>query len=190
MVGIVIPGRTVVASRIERRQNPTPTFRLGDFTKIKNSRGFSHDGGGTMSYVRVWIHSVWGTKSRESFLTKEIRSQVIQHILTNAREKQIHIDRLNGYTDHLHCLFGLNADMSIAKVLQLVKGESSFWINKNKITPVRFEWADEYYAVSVSESDLGIVREYVDNQEEHHRKKSFEEEVSDFLKWYGFTGLG
>jgi putative transposase len=156
----------------------------------QNNRGFSHDGGGTMSYVRVWIHSVWGTKSRKSFLTKEIRSQVIQHILTNAKEKQIYIDRLNGYTDHLHCLLGLNAEMSIAKTLQLIKGESSFWINKNKITPIRFEWADEYYAVSVCESDLRIVREYIDNQEEHHRKKSFEEEASGFLKWYGFAVQG
>ena len=143
-----------------------------------------------MSYVRVWIHAVWGTKNREHFLTKEIRATVISHIRENAKKKQIYIDRLNGYTDHLHCLFGLNADMSIAKTLQLVKGESAFWINKERVTPMKFEWADEYYAVSVSEADLDNVRAYIDSQEEHHRKATFVEEVMELERRYGFLRQG
>jgi len=74
----------------------------------------------------------------------------------------------------------LNADMTIAKTLQLIKGESAYWINKERITQTRFEWADEYYAVSVSEADLERVRAYIDNQEEHHRGKTFAEEVAEF----------
>jgi REP element-mobilizing transposase RayT len=143
-----------------------------------------------MAYVRVWIHAVWGTKDREHFLTKEIRTRVIQHIRENAKKKQIYIDTLNGYTEHLHCLFGLNADMTIAKVLQLMKGECAHWINKEKVTPTKFEWADEYYAVSVSESDVDRVRAYINNQEEHHRKKSFTEELEEFVKQYGFQRHG
>ncbi|MBI3004444.1 MAG: IS200/IS605 family transposase [Ignavibacteriales bacterium] len=139
-----------------------------------------------MSYVRVWIHSVWGTKNREPFLSKEIRPKVIDHIRENAKKKQIYIDKLNGYTDHLHCLFGLNADTAISKTLQLIKGESAFWVNKERVTPMRFEWADEYYAVSVSEADLDSVRSYIDNQEQHHRKGTFAEEVSELLKSYKF----
>lgn len=143
-----------------------------------------------MSYVTVWIHAVWGTKNREHFLTKEIRVAVISHIRENAKKKQIYIDRLNGYTDHLHCLFGLNADMSVAKTLQLVKGESAFWINKEKVIPMKFEWANEYYAVSVSEADLSSVRAYIDNQEEHHRKTTFAEEVKEFERKYSFLHHG
>jgi putative transposase len=79
-----------------------------------------------MSYVRAWVHAVWGTKNREPFLTKEVRAQVLRHIRENAREKEIYIDKLNGHTDHLHCLFGLNADITIAKTLQLIKGESAY----------------------------------------------------------------
>lgn len=71
-----------------------------------------------------------------------------------------------------------------------MKGESSYWINKEKVTPVKFEWADEYYAVSVSESYLENVRAYIDNQEGHHRKISFAEEVSEFLKKYNFVRHG
>jgi len=73
--------------------------------------------------------------------------------------------------------------------MQLVKGESSYWINKNNITRHDFEWADEYFAVSASESHMNKVREYIKNQEEHHRKKTWEEEYNEFIKKYGFKKL-
>lgn len=143
-----------------------------------------------MSYVRVWVHAVWGTKGREHFVSREIRQAVIDHIRENATKKEMYIDRLSGYTDHLHCLFGLNADMTIAKTLQLIKGESAYWINKEKVVPLRFEWADEYFAASVSESMLDNVRAYIDHQEEHHRKTSFTQEVEEFMQKYKFERHG
>ncbi len=143
-----------------------------------------------MSYVRVWIHAVWGTKNREHLLTREIRPRILSHIRENARQKQIYVDRLNGYTDHLHCLFGLNAEVTIAKTLQLIKGESAYWINKEKVTPAKFEWANEYYAVSVGESALEDVRVYIENQEEHHKKTTFAEEVEEFLRKCNFSRHG
>ena len=136
------------------------------------------------------IHAVWGTKSHYPFLTKQIKPEVIAHIKENAHKKQIFIDRLNGHTDHLHCLFGLNADMSIAKALQLLKGESAFWVNNQQLTVSKFEWADEYFAVSVSESILDKVRAYIDNQEAHHRKVTFMQEYEEFIKKYSFKNHG
>ena len=143
-----------------------------------------------MSYVRVWIHSVWGTKNREHFLTRDNRPAVIDHIKKNAKKKGIHIDRLNGGAEHLHCLFGLNADMTIAKALQLMKGESAYWMNKERLVLSKFEWADEYFAVSASESALDNVRMYIDNQEEHHRKTPFAEEVDKFMQTYKLEHQG
>lgn len=143
-----------------------------------------------MSYGEVWIHAVWGTKHREHLLTREVRPTVISHILQNAEEKRIYIDRINGYTEHLHCLLALNADRSVAKTLQLIKGESAHWINKEQVTRLKFEWADEYYAVSVSQSDLPAVRAYIDNQEEHHKKRSFAEDVEEFMRKYNASGHG
>lgn len=134
-----------------------------------------------MAFVNVLIHSVWGTKNRYPYLTGEIKSKVIQHILENARIKNIYIDCINGSTDHLHCLFFLNADMSIAKVLQLIKGESAHWINKNNITRFKFEWADEYYAGSISDSHCERVRAYIRNQEVHHKISTYSEECAKFL---------
>lgn len=143
-----------------------------------------------MPFVKVMIHAVWGTKNREPYLTNVVRQIIIQHIKDNAKKKEIYIDTLNGHDDHLHCLFGLNADMSISKVMQLIKGESAFWINKEKIIKTKFEWADEYFAVSVSESIIDKVRTYINNQEEHHKKITFTQEYENFINHYNFNDHG
>lgn len=142
-----------------------------------------------MSYVRIWLHCVWGTKKRYPFLKKEIRQQVISHIAENAKRKNIRIDVLNGAEEHLHCLLQLSPEQSVSGVMQLIKGESSFWINKENLTDGQFAWAVDYYAVSVSDSDVERVRNYIRKQEEHHRKKSWEEEVDEFVRIFGFTRL-
>ena len=140
-----------------------------------------------MPFVKVYIHFVWSTKNRYPFLnSKELRAQVWNHIQENAKEKGIFIDFINGYSDHCHCLVSLGIDQTIQKVVQLIKGESSFWINKNKLTKEKFEWQNEYFAVSVAESILDKVRAYIANQEEHHRIKTFQEEYEEFIKNYGF----
>jgi REP element-mobilizing transposase RayT len=140
-----------------------------------------------MPFVKVMIHAVWGTKNRFPFLQKTLRPEVYRHITDNAKIKSLYIDCLNGAEDLVHILMGLNADISISKTIQLIKGESSFWINKKSLVKPKFEWADEYYAVSVSESKLDDVRRYINNQGEHHRKKTFQEECNEFMKHYDFA---
>ncbi len=134
------------------------------------------------------IRAVWGTKNREPFLTDEIRPIVIEHIKENAQLKKIYIDTINGHIEHLHCLFGLNADMSLSKAMQLIKGESAFWVNKYNVVKSKFEWADEYFAASVSESMLDKVRTYIRNQEQHHKKVTFMQEYQEFINKYKFDG--
>ena len=70
--------------------------------------------------------------------------------------------------------------------MQLLKVQTAYWINKNKLTPVKFEWADEYFAVSVSESILNKVRNYIDGQEAHHAKSNFSDEYAVFINKYKF----
>ncbi len=141
-----------------------------------------------MPFVQVHIHFVWSTKNRYPFLdSKGLRIKLWKHIKENAKEKGIFIDFINGYTDHCHCLVSLGTDQTIQKVMQLIKGESSFWLNKNGLTKEKFEWQDEYFAVSVSESILDNVREYIKNQEQHHKNKSFQQEFDEFLSKLGFT---
>ena len=139
-----------------------------------------------MSFVKIWIHLVIGTKNRTCFLNKDMRDKVIIHILDSSKEKDIHIDSINGYHDHLHCLISAGSEQSIAKIVNLIKGESSYWINKNNLSKPKFEWAHEYFAVSVSESMVDTVRKYIQNQESHHKVKTFTEEYEEFMQKYGF----
>lgn len=140
-----------------------------------------------MPFIKVYIHFVWSTKNRFPYLeTKELRQKLWQHIRENAKEKGIFIDFVNGYNDHCHCLVSMGVDQTIQKTMQLINGESSFWINKNGLTKEKFEWQDEYFAVSVSESMIETVRNYIRNQEEHHSKKTFQQEYDEFIKKYGF----
>lgn len=112
--------------------------------------------------------------------------KVWEHMRENAKEKGIFIDFINGYEDHCHCLVSLGGNQTIQKVMQMIKGESSFWINKNQLTKVKFEWQEEYYAVSVSASMIDSVRNYIKNQEEHHGKRTFQEEYDEFIIKNGF----
>ncbi len=142
-----------------------------------------------MGYIKIWVHLVWTTKNREPVLAADIRKQVFDHIRENAVDKGIHIDFINGYLEHVHCLISLGSGQNIDKILMLLKGESSFWINKAKIISKKFEWQDDYFAVSVSQSAVNSVREYIRKQEEHHRKHPFEKEYNDFMNKYGFNKL-
>ncbi len=140
-----------------------------------------------MSWVRIWVHLVFSTKNREPFLhNKEIRKEVFQHIKQNAERKELYLDCVNGFSDHAHCLISLNRELSISQTAQLIKGESSYWINQNKLTSNKFFWQDDYWAVGVSESHLKATRNYIFNQEEHHQKKSFTEEIDEYMKKYGW----
>ncbi|MDY0141810.1 MAG: transposase [Bacteroidales bacterium] len=141
-----------------------------------------------MSWVRVYIHMVFSTKKRIPFLNStELRKQVFQHIKKNAEEKDIWLDCVNGWQEHAHCLISLGKEQTISQVSQLIKGESSFWINKNKLTKNKFVWQDDYWAVGVSERHLKSVRNYIHKQENHHSKINFTNEVNEFMEKHGWS---
>ena len=105
--------------------------------------------------------------------------------MLNCEEKEIRLQAVDGHIDHLHVLFELGANQTIASVAKQIKGESSHWINANGITPYTFEWQDDYFAVSVSESKLHEVERYIQNQEQHHRDKSFAQELDLMNRKFG-----
>ena len=137
-----------------------------------------------MSYTCIWIHAVWSTKCRYPFLTDAIRNRVIFHILENARNNDIYIDHVNGYLDHLNALISLGKTQNICEVMQLIKGESSFWINNKGLCQLKFAWQREFYAVSLGISELNTTRKYIRNQFEHHRKVEFEAELNKMAEEY------
>ncbi len=143
-----------------------------------------------MPHIKVYIHFVFTTKNRFPYLnTPELREQVWKHIIENSIKKNIFIDQVGGHAEHCHCLVSLGSNQSIEEVMRLIKGESSHWINKNKLTKSKFEWQGQYFALSVSESMVERVRGYIKKQESHHAKKTFKEEYEEFIRVYQFKEI-
>lgn len=93
-----------------------------------------------MSYVKIWIHAVWTVKNRKPLLTQNIRYSLFDHIHKNALEKGILIEIVSGHNNHAHCLFRLKNNQTIENTMQLIKGESSFWFNKTKLSENKLQW--------------------------------------------------
>lgn len=143
-----------------------------------------------MPFIKIYIHFVWTTKNFSPLLNgKTLREKVKSHILENCINKGIHVDQLAVQKEHCHCLISLGKEQTTSKLMQLIKGESAFCINKENLIPTRFEWQDEYFGVSVSESHLLKVRAYIQNQDEHHGKKTFAEEYENFILKCGFSKM-
>lgn len=111
-----------------------------------------------MSFVKVWVHCVSGVKNRENLINGKLKDILYKHIAEYCKQNSIYLDSINGAEDHIHLLISLNNDQSIAKVINLIKGERSYWVNKNNLLATKFEWARDYFAVSVSESNINRVR--------------------------------
>jgi len=112
---------------------------------------------------------------------KERLHKYITGILQNHKHKMIAI---NSMPDHLHMFFGMRPDQSLSDLMRIVKGDSSEWINANKITSSVFRWQG-YGAFSYDKAALPSVATYIENQEIHHQKKSFLEEYKEFLNTFG-----
>ncbi len=137
-----------------------------------------------MPYTKVMIHFIWSTKNRKRIISKELKPLLLAHIKENSIAKGIFIDSLNCVQDHIHLLISLGTEQTISKIAMLIKGESSFWVNKQKLIKEKFEWQDEYIGLSVSGPGINKVRQYIADQERHHQKKTYTQEYEEFLSVY------
>lgn len=139
----------------------------------------------THSYSRLWIHLIWETLRREPMLDRRAAALASNNLTSYAHDKNIYM-KINFFNaDHTHALIDLPTDRSIEQVVQLFKGNSSHWINDQRLIRGKFAWGRGYGAFSVSHSDAERVAGYIANQEEHHRKWTFAEEYGLFVKRYG-----
>lgn len=99
------------------------------------------------------------------------------------------MDSIGGWSEHLHILISLGREQSIAKTMMLIKGESAHWLNRQNFFEGKFYWQDDYYAISVSESQVENVRAYIAKQEEHHQAKPFEREIETLERINSRFGL-
>ena len=136
------------------------------------------------SYNKIWIHAIWATKERMPIIHSNIEYKIHQFIYEQLRAQGCLVRIINGMPDHIHCLFLLSPQKSIAEVIKQIKGSSSHYVNQNDLTSKKFAWQTGYAAYSVSESVVEKVFQYIKTQKEHHQKKSFLQEYEAFLKLY------
>jgi REP element-mobilizing transposase RayT len=139
------------------------------------------------SFNKIWIHAIWATKERMPLIYSTVENKIYQFISEQLREHGCPVRIINGMPDHIHCLFLLSPQKSIAEVVKQIKGRSSHYINQNNLVTEKFAWQTGYAAYSVSESVVDKVFQYIKNQKQHHTKKPFQQEYDEFLQLYGLN---
>jgi putative transposase len=136
------------------------------------------------SYVSSHFHVVFGTKHRERAISEALQPKLWAYMAGIVKNHGMHALAIGGMEDHVHALLSLPGTMSIAKATQVLKANSSRWMNESRRT--RFEWQEGYFACSVSRSQVSRVIRYIGNQREHHKKRDYAAELAWLLKAHGF----
>ena len=138
----------------------------------------------SQSISNVYIHIVFSTKKRHQLITDEIKNELFNYLGGTCKQLECNPIRVGGYRNHVHILCALSKKIPLMSLIEEVKKRSSKWIKTKGTEFSKFYWQDGYSVFSVNPSQIIIVSNYIDNQEEHHRRKSFEEECRAFFKKY------
>jgi len=133
------------------------------------------------------VHLVFSTKDRASVLDAEVRPKLHAYLATVARNADCECFRVGGVADHVHLAIRLARTVAAANLIEELKTSSSKWLKAQSPALAAFAWQRGYGAFSVGPSDLDALLQYLDNQEEHHRTRTFQEEYRAFLKKYGIV---
>jgi REP element-mobilizing transposase RayT len=134
------------------------------------------------AYARNYIHLIFGTKGRRALIKAAVQERLWAYVRGIARNYRIDLEAIGGTENHAHILMALPAKLSLSDGVRALKANSSKWMNENGH---RFAWQAGYAAFSVSASNLGAVAAYVRNQAEHHKKRTFEQELLALLRLHG-----
>jgi REP element-mobilizing transposase RayT len=137
------------------------------------------------TFSNILIHAVFSTKNREPLIREAFRERLYQYMCGIAQNEFGRVLRIGGMADHIHGLLFVNPSISVSDAIGKWKSLSSGWVNRELPEFAPFYWQAGYGAFSVSESRKADVIEYIDNQEAHHRGRSFQEEYLELLKRHG-----
>ena len=136
------------------------------------------------TYTQLYFHIVFAVKGRSNYILENWKSELYKYISGIIANKDQKLMIVNGVPNHIHLLIGTKPNCNLSDLIRDIKANSSKWINEKKFTNFHFEWQTGFGAFTVSQSVVPNVIEYIKNQEEHHRKKTFKEEYVEFLKAY------
>ena len=134
------------------------------------------------TFTQIYIQYVFAVKGRENLLQSQWRDEIFKYISGIIKGKNQKPIIVNGTADHVHVFVGLKPAVSVSDLIRDIKNNSSKFINDKKLLNGKFSWQEGYGAFSYSHSQIENVYQYIANQEEHHRKKTFKEEYLDFLQ--------
>ena len=139
----------------------------------------------SQSLSRIWTHLIFSTKDRFPFLSDEqLRRDVHAYLATVLRSHDCETLIVNGTADHVHALFALSRKHALSTIVKEIKRTSSAWIKERSPTLRKFHWQNGYGAFSVSQSHVDRVCRYIEEQEQHHQKRTFKDEYRKFLETY------
>jgi REP element-mobilizing transposase RayT len=131
------------------------------------------------------MHCVWATKERRPLIKPDLQQRLGPYLGGIARENKMKALIVGGVEDHIHILLSIPSTLSVAKSIQLLKGNSSKWIHDAFKEHLEFEWQEGYGAFSIGVSGVAETTKYIQGQAAHHRKMTFKEELKVFLKKHG-----
>lgn len=134
------------------------------------------------TYTQLYIQFVFAVKAREAFIKKEWKDDLYKYITGIVQNNKSKMLSINSMPDHIHIFVGYKPSVSIPDLIKDIKVASSLWINDNKLSKFRFNWQEGYGAFSYSQSHIDAVYKYIQNQESHHKKKTFRQEYLQLLK--------
>ena len=133
------------------------------------------------TFSQIYIQVVFAVKGRDNLITKPWRDELHKYIAGIIKGKAQKSIIVNGVADHIHCFVGLKPSMSISDLVRDIKNNSTNFVNEKRLVKGKFSWQEGYGAFSYSHSHINDVYNYILNQEEHHKKKTFKEEYLEFL---------
>lgn len=133
------------------------------------------------TYTQIHLHLIFAVKYRTGIIQKAWKDELYKYITGIIQGNNHKLIIINGMSDHIHILVGVRPNQSISDLLQDIKGSSSKWINEKGFVKGKFEWQEGYAAFSYGKSQIKDVIKYIENQEEHHKKRTFREEYLAFL---------
>jgi putative transposase len=136
------------------------------------------------SLANVLIHIVFSTKNRAPSIEAEIQNPLYAYLATACGTCGCPAHKIGGTSDHVHVACSLSRTMTMADLVGTIKADSSQWIKTQRASLADFSWQNGYGAFSIGQSQLDVVKQYIERQNEHHRVRSFQEEFREFLRRY------
>lgn len=134
------------------------------------------------TYTQIYIQYVFAVQNRISLIKNEWKDELYKYMTVIINQHEHKLLSIGGMTDHIHALVSMHPKQAPSDLMYELKRSSSLWINENKFVVGKFSWQEGFGVFSYSQSQISRVSKYIENQETHHKKKTFREEYLDFLK--------